>query len=194
LKRRTFIILLGGAAPCPFTAGAQQPGLPVIGYLDGGSPATSTHTLAAFRTGVAEAGYVEGRNVAIEYRWAEGNYGRLPELAGDLARRKIAVIVAMGTPPAFAAKEATSTIPIVFGVGIDPVRAGLVASLSRPGGNATGVTSMNLEIEGRRLGLLRELLPNATRFAVLVNPADLERTMIGLPGVPGDGMPGKNAQ
>jgi putative ABC transport system substrate-binding protein len=175
LKRRELLaLLIGAAAGLPLAARAQQPGLPVIGYLDGGSPATSVHTLAAFRTGLAQAGYAEGRNVAIEYRWAEGNYARLPDLAGDLARRKVTVIVAMGTPPAFAAKAATSTIPIVFGFGIDPVRAGLVASLSRPGGNVTGVTSMNLEIETKRLGLLHDLLPNAARFAVLVNPKSPE--------------------
>jgi len=144
--------------------------MPVIGYLDGGSLGTSAHVIAAIRKGLSETGYVEGSNVAIEYRWAEGNYDRLPAMAAEVAHRQVAVIVAMGTPAAFAAKAATSTVPIVFGGGIDPVQAGLVASLNRPGGNVTGVTSMNVEIETKRLGLLHDLLPQATRFAVLVNP------------------------
>ena len=142
----------------------------VIGYLDGGSLAASAHVVAAIRKGLSETGYVEGRQVVIEYRWAEGNYDRLPELASDLSRLKVSVIVAMGTPAAFAAKAATATVPIVFGGGIDAVQSALVSSLNPPGGNVTGVTSMNTEIEAKRLGLLHELLPNAMRFAVLVNP------------------------
>jgi putative tryptophan/tyrosine transport system substrate-binding protein len=171
MTRRHFITLLGGTVVAwPLALRAQQPAMPAIGYLDGGSSETSAHILAAFRKGLSETGYVEGRDVAIEYRWAEGNYERQPALASDLARRHVAVIVAMGTPAAFATKAATSSIPVVFGGGMDPVQAGLVASLSRPAGNITGVTSMNVEIETKRLGLLQELLPRATRFAILVNP------------------------
>ena len=169
IRRRDFIMLLGGAV-WPLAAGAQQTAVPVIGYLDGGSLETSSHIIAAFRKGLSEVGYVEGRDVVIEFRWAEGKYDRLPTLASDLVRRQVSVIVAMGTPPAFAAKAATSSIPVVFGGGIDPVQAGLVGSLNRPGGNVTGVTSMNAEIETKRLGLLHELLPRAKRFALLVNP------------------------
>src|SRR5262249_6352619 len=149
--------------------------MPVIGYLDGGSPATSAHVVAAIRKGLSETGYVEGRDVVIEYRWAEGNYDRLPVLVPDLVRRQVAVIIAMGTPVVFAAKAATSTIPIVFGGGIDPVQTGLVASLHRPGGNITGGTSMNAEIQTKRLGRLHELLPRATGVPEKVALEQLDR-------------------
>jgi putative tryptophan/tyrosine transport system substrate-binding protein len=171
VKRREFVTLLGGAAAAwPLAARAQQPAMPVIGYLDGGSLGTSAHVVAAIRKGLSETGHVEGSNVTIEYHSAEGNYDRLSAMATEVVHHQVAVIVAMGTPSAFAAKAATSTVPIVFGGGIDPVQAGLVASLNRPGGNVTGVTSMNAEIETKRLGLLHELLPQGKRFAVLVNP------------------------
>jgi putative tryptophan/tyrosine transport system substrate-binding protein len=175
MRRRQFISLLGGAAAVwPFAARAQQPAMPVIGFLDPRSPHTYvTDQLRGFRQGLKDSGYVEGENVAIDYRWAEGQYDRLPALAAELVRRRVALIAASGGPPsALAAKAATTTIPIVFIVGEDPVRLGLVASLARPGGNLTGVNLVVSELTAKRLGLLRELVPGAARVAVLVNPAD----------------------
>ena len=172
LRRRQFLTLLSGtAAAWPLAARAEQPTLPIVGYVHADSPQTVLGLLGAFREGLGETGYVEGQNVAIEYRWAENDLSRIPELVADLVRRRVAVIATPGSSAAaLAAKAATSTIPIVFSLGLDPVQLGLVASLSRPGGNITGVNSMSNELVAKRLGLLHELLPTATRFAVLVNP------------------------
>jgi len=171
VNRRDFITLLGGAAAArPLAARAQQ-AMPVVGYLATGRPETNARFVATFRKGLSETGYVEGRNVAIEYRWAHEDYDRLPELASDLVRRGMSVIAATGGSPTIrAAKAASAKIPIVFGTGDDPVQAGFVSSLNRPGGNLTGVVTMNVELAAKRLGLLRELLPTATRFAVFLNP------------------------
>jgi putative ABC transport system substrate-binding protein len=170
MRRRHFITLLGSAAAArPLAVRAQQSAVPVIGYLYLGSPEHTARQVAAFRSGLREIGYVEGRNIAIEFRWAEGNFDRLPALAADLVRRRADIIVTpFSLAAARAAKAASTTIPIVFTTGLDPVQAGLVANINRPGGNVTGLTALNTELGPKQLGLLRELLPAAARFAVLV--------------------------
>ena len=171
MKRREFIALVGGAAAVPFAARAQQ-AMPVIGWLNRSSPDLSGERLQTFRQNLSDAGFVEGRNVTIEYRWGDGRNDRLPELAADLVRRRVAVIMAGTDSAALAAKAATTTIPIVFSAGNDPVRLGLVDGLSRPGGNLTGVTNLNIELGPKRLQLLRELMPAATKVTALINPTN----------------------
>jgi putative ABC transport system substrate-binding protein len=173
IRRREFITLLGGAAACPLAARAQQPVLPTVGFLSSLSLASSAHLIAAFRRGIAETGFVEGQNLAVEYRWADGRVAQLGDLAADLVRRQVSVIAAPGVG-AMAAKAVTQSVPIVFGVSEDPVKLGLVASLARPGGNLTGINFFVAELVAKRLGLLRELVPMARRVAVLVNPANVQ--------------------
>jgi putative tryptophan/tyrosine transport system substrate-binding protein len=170
IRRRSFLTLLGGAAAWPLAAHAQQASVPVIGFLLPSSPEGYTRHVSGFRQGLSEAGYNEGHNVAIEYRWAEGHYDRLPAMAADLVRRNVAVIVAAALPPTFAAKQATDTVPIVFEAGADPVRLGLVASLNRPGGNITGIVNLSNTLVVKRVELMHEVVPNAQTLAVLLNP------------------------
>ena len=171
LNRREVITLLGGAVAWPLAVRAQQPAVPVIGFMSARSPEDSKHLVEAFRRGLREGGFVEGQNVAIEFRWAQGQYDLLPAMAADLVSRGVSVLTtAGGDPAALAAKRATSTIPIVFGLGGDPVSAGLVQSVNHPGGNATGVTLLTTLMEPKRLGLLRDLVPGVPLVGVLLNP------------------------
>jgi len=184
MRRREFITLLGGAAALPLAARAQQAALPVIGFITARSAESSTRQAAAFRKGLEETGYVEGQNVTVEYHWLDGRYDRLPALIADLVRRQVAVMATVGNVPTLAAKAATATIPIVFGVGDDPVKIGLVTSLARPGGNATGINFFTQETSTKRLGLLHDLVPKAVRIAVLVNPANATTAELTLRDIP----------
>ena len=185
LDRREFIALIGGAAVAwPLAARAQQPAMPIVGFVSGRSAEDAVRNAAAFRKALNETGYVEGQNVTVEYHWLEGRYDRLPSLMADLVRRRVAVIAAPVTAGALAAKAATTTIPVVFGVSDDPVKLGLVASLARPGGNATGINFLASEIVAKRLGLLRDLVPKAVRIAVLVDPANAPPTEATLREIP----------
>ena len=173
MRRREFITLLGATSAFPFSVGAQQPTMPVIGFMSSRSPAESADSVSAFRQGLREAGFIEGQNLLIAFRWAEGRYDRLRELAADLVGLRVAILFAAGgSPSALAAKAATSTIPIVFSASNDPVSLGLVSSLSRPGGNITGMSAFNSELGPKRLELLKELVPTATTIAYLANPTN----------------------